>query len=829
MKTAFVLLISVFLFFSGHAQEKEGNARISGKVIDTITTLPLEYATISLFKLGDKKAINGSTSNKDGGFIVRDISTGDYTVIVEFIGYLPVTVNNIRIDQKHASVDLGIISLTKRMVALENVTVTANAKLIDNKIDKLVFNAERDITSQTGVATDVLKKVPQVSVDIDGNVELAGSSSVRFLINGKPSTAFGSNIADVLQSIPANQIKSIEVITNPGAKYDAQGLGGIINIILKKSTAQGVNGNLSLTAGTRSENGSLSLNARKGNFGVNAFFNGNLRPAAKTPTTTERRSSDAMSQIFTTFLQDGTNNVKRMGLQTGIGFDWTLKEKNNFSGSLSYGRFKNNANGMINQLQEEYEQANPSTILSEIRTINALTNRFAAHNTDIELNYKRKFKKEDQELEISFYSSLGRIYREASNTQFLLPQDSLFYGTNSENPGKERETEIEVDYTQPLGKNVQLGFGSKLNFFEVGSNSTVMQFQPHLNRYAFDPSLSNTLDYKQRVYAFYAELSFPIAKTLDAKIGSRYERTEINSFYSNSSQQGETPGYNTLVPSIFFLHKIAEKQTLKLSYSKRIERPDYGDLNPYINTSDPKNIVAGNPYLKPEISDRYELSYNHDFGKAGSFMITLFYRGNHDDIQPFIVYYPSISFGDSTYENVSVTTRENIGLERNMGSNLFADLHITSKLNVRSNLFLFYRHTTNAIDKGYDSRSFNYRLNANATYQFTSSLVGEFFGNFNSARNEAQGKYPSFTTYSLAVRKQFWNKKGSLALTATNFFNKNVTQRTDLFGPNFNTVSTRRIPFRSIGINFTWKFGKLTFKKEEEARENGNLNPPAEN
>src|SRR3982751_3164346 len=178
------------------------------------------------------------------------------------------------------------------MEALQNVIVTGSTKLIDNRIDKLVFNAEKDITSQSGVATDLLKKVPQVSVDVDGNVQLAGCSSIKFLINGKPSTAFGSNIADVLQSIPASQIKSIEVITNPGAKYEAQGLGGIISIILKKSTAQGRNGSGSLTAGTIMQTVSFNLNARKGKFGVNAFISGNARLTTTPPTSLQRISTD---------------------------------------------------------------------------------------------------------------------------------------------------------------------------------------------------------------------------------------------------------------------------------------------------------------------------------------------------------------------------------------------------------------------------------------------------------------------------------------------------------------------------------------------------------
>jgi len=831
VKKGFIVFILICTLSGAYAQEKEkgANAKITGKVIDSSTNFPLEYATITLYKEGEKKAINGSTTDKNGNFTVTEVSTGIFYALAEYIGYKPFTINNIHVEQKHAVVDLENILLTKKTRSLQNVTVTATAKLIDNKIDKLVFNAEKDITSQTGVATDILKKIPQVSVDVDGNVELAGSSSIRFLINGKPSTAFGSSITDVLQSIPASEIKSVEVITNPGAKYDAQGLGGIINIILKKSTAQGVNGNVSLAAGTRNETGSFNFNVRKGKFGVNAFFSGNARPFAETGSSSQRLSSDTSLKTLVKFQQDGISNFKRDGYHTGLGFDWTVKEKNNFSGSLSFGNFGNNSNGVVNQSQITTDQANPPNILSEINTINNTRNSFSEHNINTGLNYKRTFNKEDQELEINVNTNFGKNHISAGNTQLLLPQDSLFYGTNSANSGNERETEITADYTQPFTKDIKWGIGGKLNFYDIKSTSNVMLFQPEGNKYLFDSSLSNYLNYNQKVYALYTELSFPLGHFLDAKIGGRYERTEINSFYSNAGQQVNTPGYNTFVPSIFFLKKLTEKQTLKLSYSKRIERPDYGDLNPYINTSDPKNIAAGNPYLKPEIGNRYELSYSKDLGKGGSFTTTLFYRENHNDIQPFIIYYPSLKLGDSTYTNVSVTTRENIGLEKNMGASLFGDLHFTTELNVRTNLFLFYRHTINTIDKGYNSNSFNYRFNMNASYEFSNTLVAEFFGNFNSARHEAQGRYPSFTSYNMAIRKQFWNKKGSLALTATNPFNKYVNFKTDLFGPNFTVVSTRKIPFRSFGINFTWKFGKLTFKKEEDNKDNGNLNPPAEN
>src|SRR5205085_3537167 len=239
---------------------------------------------------------------------------------VEFIGYSPARFNNVSVNEKRGQVDLKNIVLSKKSQTLQSVVVTAPGKLVENKIDKLVFNAEKDLTSQTGVATDILKKVPQVSVDIDGNVELAGSSSIRFLINGKPSTMFGSSINDVLQSIPASQIKSIEVITNPGAKYDAQGLGGIINIILKKSTVQGINGNVSLTMGTLQQNGSINFNARKGKFGVNAFVSGNARLTRTTPYNSQRLSTDSSTNAKASLRQDGQSEFNRHGFQTGVGF-----------------------------------------------------------------------------------------------------------------------------------------------------------------------------------------------------------------------------------------------------------------------------------------------------------------------------------------------------------------------------------------------------------------------------------------------------------------------------------------------------------------------------
>ena len=410
--------------------------------------------------------------------------------------------------------------------------------------------------------------------------------------------------------------------------------------------------------------------------------------------------------------------------------------------------------------------------------------------------------------------------------QYNLPQDSLYYSTKGNNPGTENETEFRADYTQPIKKKVILGVGSKLSLYDINSNSGVLKLDGSGN-YSKDDYLSNILGYHQKVYAFYGEISFPVFSWFDAKIGERYERTEINSYFSDATQQQNIPGYNTFVPSLFFSKKVSDNSQFKLSYSKRIERPDYRDLNPFINTSDPKNLSTGNSNLKPEIGNRYEIGYSTNIGPSGLFMVNLFYRQNEGDIQPFIVYYPTYQVGDTSYTNVALSTPQNIGKENNYGLNLFASAKFFSKLDLRSNVFFYERHTINAIDKGYDYNSFNYHFNLNADYQFSKTLVAEFFGNFRSARHEAQGTYPSFTTYSLAIRKQIWDKKGSIALTASNPFKKNLDQKTEVYGPNFTIDGLRTIPFRSIGINFTWKFGKLEFKKDTDKIDDS-LNAPPE-
>ncbi len=826
MKNCFLLAANIFLCFSLNAQQT-GNPHlgvIRGSVLDSATAQPLEYATVSLFRSDMRKPVNGAATLNSGKFLLEKVPVGSYKLVIEFIGFKAATIRNIKISDSAMSLDLRPVYLARISSRLPSVLIYSPPSILDNHIDKSVFNAQQDITSQGGVATDILQKIPLVSVDADGTIELAGSANIRFLIDGKPSSIFGSNISDVLESIPASEIKNVEVITNPGAKYNAEGMGGIINIILKKDDHHGINGDMSLTGGSKVENGSFNLNIRKKNFGVTAFLSGYDRLVASYPDRYERVSLNATRDTTTTLIQDGSNKAKRSSLLTGIGFDWSPGSKSFFSGSVHYNDYRRSSYGTIAQSQAMNLNDGSGTLISLINTINNPNYGSRFHTTDFNLYYKGTLGKPGKTLEISANTSIERSHDYSGDTQLFLPGDSIFFGINNRNPGKEQESQFKVDYNDPFSEEGALALGAEVDMDDINTSSSVSGYNVNQKSFLYDSSLMNNLDFHQRVYAAYAQVSFGLARHLEAQLGSRIERTTRHALYSDNLGTNLF-NYNTLFPSALLLEKLPANQSLRLSYTRRIQRPDYDDLNPFINISDPKNVTSGNPLLSPETGDLYEFAYSKDWGKSGSMVATLFYRVNHHSIQNYVLYYPSILIGDSTYTDVTLSSRENIGLERNLGLNIFEGLNLSGKLNLRLNSSFFYRQSINTIDSGHTLNSFNYRINLNTTFKIANNLAAEFFGNFNSLRHEAQGTYPAYFIYNFGIRKLFWKNRGSLALTATNPFNEYINRNLSLSGPGFKVTNRQQLPFRSFGINFTWKFGHLDFKNSPETE---SVNPDQE-
>ncbi len=808
-----ILLFCVMLMLTGAVLGQPGG-RIEGTITDSASRQGIGSATLTLS--GKGLPAMHTLSDSSGKYRFTGAKAGSYTLEIKSVGYHSVT-RAIQLTTARQILEMPAVALSADYGKLSEVVVTSQKKLIENKIDRVVFNAENDLTSQGGVATDILKKIPQVSIDIDGNVELAGSGSIKFLINGKPSTAFGSNIADVLQSIPAGEIKSVEVMTTPGAKYDAEGLGGVINIILKNDPKKGLNSSISLTGGSRLENGNANVNLRTGKWGFHAFGGFNTRLPGVSYNSSTRISRDSTGAQTALLTQSGTGRFTRFGSESGIGFDFSPDKKNNFSGSVNYNLFQNHNRGQIHQAQTAADSTGLSTVTNYD---NSTESRFRFSGVDLNANYRRTFDKADRELEVGVNSSLGTNQNRSAFDQFYSADGSFQSGNRNQNHGKENQTEITVDYNTPLSEKVKLGTGVKMSIRDIGSHLDA-QDKTTEEMLVPDSLLSNSLGYHQKVYAAYAELTFPLGTLLDVKAGTRYERTEITGHYYSPGFSSIANSYNTLVPTVYLSRNLGEGQQIKLGYSSRIERPDYEVLNPFVNTSDPKNLSRGNPALLPQRGYRMELTYTRDFTKQGSLSFGFFYRASNNDIQPYVVYYSKYQVGDSVYSDVNVSTPQNIGLEKNLGFNVYSDLTLWSRFTIRTDFSYFHRFITNQIDKGFNTESNNYRANLNLSYRFQKNLSAEFFSNFRSARNEIQGRYPQFTSYSFAIRKQFWDKKASLALTMINPFNQYLRQRTVLYGTGFELDALRKIPFRSVGLNFTWRFGKLEFKKDEEKPSSG--------
>jgi len=813
-------LITCFLFaclhFGANAQKPVAAGTITARIIDSVTRSPIDYATVNVCLQGTKIVVKTTSSDPQGNCFITGLPDGEYSLSIGYMGYRSYTAEHLLINEQKPAVGMKTILLISTEKTLNVVNITAQVPTVQNKIDKLVYDPSNDLSAQGGTAIDVLKKVPTLTVDINGNVELLGSPGINFLINGKPSSIFGASLTDALASIPASQIKNIEVISNPGAKYDAQGTGGVINIVLKDNNVTGVNGTVNLSAGTRLTNGSFNLNARKNNFGVNTFFSGNSQ--ANTTSLNSKRLTNA--EGIDLLNQDGSSRIRRKGYQTGIGFDWNLTPNDNLTASLGYEQFSNHSSDLANQLQTSFDNDGLPIISNSDRDA---ASKITSNTFQWNVGYKKKFKQENQELNILYQSNISNNISSFTQLQQYLEAGNASSGASSNSPGKVKETGIEVNYTQPVSTNFKLETGAKAFFKTINSQVDAQLYDAAGQNYVPDPLQSYGFKYDRNIFAYYLSASFKAFNFVDVKAGARYEYTVNYTDFANTT----IPNYGSFNPSIVVSHQIDDTQQIKMSYSHRIERPDYEELNPFVNRSDPYNISAGNPNLRPEIGNNIEIGYNRSFKNGTSVNITAFYRHNGDDMKSYTYFYPAYQEGDVTYTNVTITSRINTGGETKTGGNVYASIPLTSKLTFRSNVMAYHKSIVFDFDDlNQDAEGMEYKMTVNATYQFPKNLSAELFANYNSPKIGVQGKNASFLYYTMALRKQFMNHKASIGFSATDPFNKYINQRSEISQSGNRQYSIRQVPYRSFGITFSYKFGNLKFDKNDNNK--GELEIPAE-
>jgi ferric enterobactin receptor len=382
------------------------------------------------------------------------------------------------------------------------------------------------------------------------------------------------------------------------------------------------------------------------------------------------------------------------------------------------------------------------------------------------------------------------------------------YGLKSDNPGQDHLVEMSLDFVRPIAKGFTVEMGSKVTLENIESK-VVTDTLASDGTYLRNQGQTYGFKYKRNSYAAYLSSSFTVFnRFLVGKAGLRYERTKTKADFVGVN----IPDYAIFAPSFTMQHKFSEDQSVKFSYSYRIERPDYEELNPFFNISDPHNISTGNPFLKPEIANRFELGYSKKFSNGANLYFSGYYRYNTDDIQSLTTFHPVLNVNGTEYTAVSLTQRYNIGSQTNMGASIFGSLAVAEKITIRSTIEFGERSNSTP---GYATVSgFTYRANLNLSYQFGPTMVGEIFGNYRSSQKNLQGERPSSFFYNMAVRKQFLHKTLSLGITMANPFNKNLNQRTTNYGERFHQINLKEIPVQSFGISLSYKLGKLEFKKD---------------
>jgi hypothetical protein len=417
-----------------------GNARIKGSVADSTSGQAVQFATVALLSKEDNKPVDGVLTDEKGEFVLSKIGVGEYRVSITFIGYQARIISPVQVENK-GEVNLGRVIMRPDITQLQEITFTGEQSLVEDKVDRLVYNAEKDITNAGGNASDVLKKVPMLTVDTDGNVQLRGSSSVRILINGKPSTIMSANVADALRQIPADIIKNVEVITSPSAKYDAEGTAGIINIITKKNNLQGVSGSAYTSVGNRTDNGGVNLNFRRRKFGINASGGGNYFNNPGDAVT--ERSNLFDNQVISQLSQSSKFRNEGGGGYGQIGFDYDLNDKNSINSSLRINQFRFST---INRLTSSLTGTDGTPIQFYDRSIN---NKNRWNNLDWNMGYTRTFKQTGREL--SFLGQLG-VNRPQNNSFINQTGIGEQPGPREQNLNQSQNAEatLQTDYVHPF-------------------------------------------------------------------------------------------------------------------------------------------------------------------------------------------------------------------------------------------------------------------------------------------------------------------------------------------------------------------------------------------
>ena len=775
--TFFTLFLALLITNISLAQK--GEIEIIGTVVEQSSGQPVAFATVLVGDKTTQKGITGTTTLDDGSFSLKT-DAQNYFIEISFIGFEKKRFNNLV--PANGVIDMGQVKLNQDAQQLSEVVVAGEVSRTQFKLDKRVFNVGKDISSTGASALEVLNNVPSVNVNIEGQISLRGSQGVQVLINGKPSILTGDG-GNALGTITSDMIERVEVITNPSAKYDAEGTSGIINIVIKKEEREGFNGSISLNTGSPDNHSfGLSLNRRTERFNLFSQLGAGYRELPNDTENINRNLTDGTSiaSIGEEFRNEEFYNII-------LGTDYYINENNvlTLSGNFAYeiedqpSNTKYKSLDADNQLVSEWERT---------ETTEATNPKY-----QYELQYKSDFKDhEDHDL---LFSALGNFFGKDQSSDF---EDVTISGEDNDATQRTRtefqeaEYTFKLDYTRPFNEEWTMEAGGQYILNDVSNDYEVDDLENGV--YVSNPNLTNVFEYDQKVFAVYGTGAYEIGKW-GMKAGVRMEQTNLNTLLQNTNQKNEQK-YTNLFPSAHTSYKFSDKVSMQAGYSRRVYRPDLWDLNPFFNIRNNFNIRQGNPELQPEYTDSYEITSIYVLGKA-SLNFSVYHRYTTDVIESIFSY----------EDEVTISKPENIGTNKATGVEFNGKYSPAKWFTVTTDVNYNKFDREGSLDtQVFDFNADRWSMKLMTKLKLPADIDFEATGNYQSSYETVQGNTSDNLFLDMGARKKILKGKGVVNFSVRDVFASRVNE-TETTQETFSTYS-RRQRGRFITFGFSYGFGK---------------------
>jgi len=746
--TALISLSTLSTLFASDAGEGMALGAIKGFVYDSLSRQPLEYATVSVVNASTGTLVTGTITDETGFFRITGVEPGSYALDVTFIGYHNKRVNGIVVERGVRTVDAGRILLASTDHSIDEVMVVGERPTMRYEIDKKVINVSQSHTSSSESAVEVLENIPSVTVSIEGDVSLRGSGSFTVLIDGKPSIMDAN---DALNQIPASQIENIEIITNPSARFDPDGVAGIINIVMKKNRLQGLSGVVNANVGTHNRyGGDFMMSYRKER--VNLIFGADYR---RRGTFGESTSLNETYRADTSYLyRFGEFNQGGYSWGFRVGADFNINPKNTLSVGYRFGDRDRGSNS--DQLFEEWR----STDLN--RTIYSSTDESSRggffHRAT--MDYRKEFDGKDHNIlaQVTFGSN---DFREWSENLLFDANDLLTNGQRSTEEGPSNSVTLKLDYTLPLGESNRFETGYQGNIRRSEEANTMSLYNAGSGQFEVDDLYSKNVEYRNNIHALYAMLGGQ-RNDFGYQLGVRAEQTDRLIDLVGEETEFDLNRFD-FYPTVHFSYNLPAEQEVMASYTRRLQRLRGWYLEPFYTWSDAYNIRIGNPDLLPEYIDSYEVSYQKRFTK-NVISVDLYYRVSHNKIEQIRSIY------DDT-DNIFLTTFANVGKDFSLGTEIMVGFDPTRwwHFDLMGNIYDYKQEgTLNGVD--YTAESFNWNLRMNNSFRLAQFTRLQVMGIYNSPTVTAQGRRESFMMANLALKQDFYKNAFSLTFSVRDVF-----------------------------------------------------------